>query len=138
MSQLRIATLAALLVGAVLTPAILAAQEPKPAGPDTVIFTGRGTVTFLHAKHAEQAECSSCHHESRPEKPLESERQKCSACNTMPATEPMKTSLRNAFHDTGAREGTCYTCHKEAEAQGKKVPMRCSECHVQPEGGRQP
>lgn len=116
----------------------LAAQTVDPAGPDTVVYTSsRGVVTFLHKKHAEQSECSACHHESRPEKPLESEQQKCGDCHTESPAAPIKTSLRNAYHDTEAREGTCYTCHKAKAAEGATAPTRCVDCHVRAATGPQ-
>lgn len=129
---LRLTTSALVLLAGVAVPRHLAAQvqSTEPAGPDTVVFTpSRGTVTFTHKKHAELSECVSCHHESRPEKPLASPRQKCSGCHTNPATEPMKTSLRAAFHDTVAKEGTCYSCHNKEAAAGKTVPQACADCH---------
>lgn len=137
MSKLRIAAFA-LALGTALVPARLAAQATELTGPDTVVFnTSRGTVTFLHAKHAEASECSSCHHESRPEKPLETERQKCRDCHTEEPVAPMATSLRNAMHDTEAREGTCFTCHKAEAAKGVTVPTRCADCHVRVQSQRQ-
>ena len=125
------------LLGAALLPASVSAQVQSVAdtGPDTVVFTPeRGKVVFTHGKHGKQAECKTCHHESKPEKPLESPRQKCGACHTLEPTEPVKTSLRNAMHDTENKEGICYDCHnKEAEA-GKVMPDRCADCHKR-EGG---
>jgi hypothetical protein len=136
-SKLSVATLTLVLLGGALAPAQVSAQTEEPVGPDTVVFTRRGTITFLHAKHAEQTECATCHHESRPERPLESPRQKCSDCHASPV-EPMKTSLRNAMHDTEAKEGVCFTCHKEQVAKGVAAPMRCSECHKEAGGGSRP
>lgn len=132
MRMLRLAALGAALFGSAVIPGRLAAQvaASEPTGPDTVVYTpNRGTVTFTHGKHAQAAECVACHHDSKPEKPHETPRQKCSACHTTPATEPVKTSLRFAFHDTAAEEGTCYTCHKKEAAAGKTVPAECNDCH---------
>lgn len=133
MFTIRMATLS-LLFGTALSPAALAAQTLGPTAPDTVLYTGRGTVTFLHAAHAERWDCVTCHHESRPEMPLASEHQKCGDCHTQTVAEPMKTSLRSAFHDAEAGQGVCYTCHKEEAAKGVEVPMRCAECHVRSSG----
>lgn len=121
--------LLAVTLALALAPAALSAQADPSRGPETVTFTRRGTLVFSHAKHAEMAECVSCHHASKPEKPLESDHQKCDACHTDPPAAPLKTSLRNAFHNTEAREGTCYTCHKAKAAEGVEVPMRCVDCH---------
>jgi hypothetical protein len=129
MTTLRPAALALVLLAGLALPGTGQAQDPATA-PDTIVFTtSRGVVTYTHGAHAKLAECVSCHHESRAEKPLESQYQKCSACHTEPATEPVKTTLRAAYHDTVRREGMCYTCHKEEAARGKQLPMQCAECH---------
>lgn len=120
------------LVAGAMLPTKLAAQAPakEPAGPDTVVFTPtRGKVTFTHGAHSKAFECSSCHHESRPEKPLTSPKQKCGDCHTEPATAPMKTGLKAAFHDTVNKEGTCFTCHKKQAEAGKETPSACMDCH---------
>jgi hypothetical protein len=117
------------LAAALMGPGQLAAQV-APTGPDTVVYEARrGNVTFTHRKHAELAECSSCHHASKEEKPLEYEYQKCSACHLEPAQAPVTTNLRAAFHDTVNRTGVCYDCHKTEAAAGKSVPVQCAECH---------
>jgi hypothetical protein len=133
MTTLRPAALTLVLLAGLGLPATLAAQAAATAatGPDTIVYTSaRGTVTFTHGSHARMTDCVSCHHESRPEKPLQSEFQKCGACHTDPATEPVRTSWRAAFHDTVKKEGMCYTCHKAEAANGRQVPMQCGECHV--------
>ena len=132
--MLRAVTLIVVLVGGAMIPAPLAAQAgaTEPSGPDTVVFNAsRGPVTFAHREHGERAECTACHHESRPEKPLTAVREKCSACHTNPATEPMKTSRRNAMHDTANRQGTCYNCHIKLAEEGKVTPSKCADCHKQ-------
>ena len=106
----------------------VAAQQP-PA-PDTMVLeSSRGRVTFTHRKHAELTECATCHHESKPEKPLTRPNQKCGECHTSPVVAPMKTSRRMAFHDTTKNEGTCLTCHVKAAESGKTAPSSCSGCH---------
>ena len=119
---------ALLLAGA---PDGLAAQEVAP--PDTVVLSGAplGDVTFSHAAHATMTECVACHHESRPEMPLESEYQPCSACHTKSPTPPMTTSIRDAYHDARAQSGICVDCHTEETTSSEAtVPVRCTECHV--------
>lgn len=129
--QLRLLMLATVLGAAALLPAGARAQATE-TGPDTVLFTPkRGNVTFTHGKHAKLTDCVTCHHESKSEKPLESKQQKCTACHTNPATEPVKTSLRNAMHDTVNKEGLCYSCHNKELAAGKPSPAKCAECHKQ-------
>ena len=122
-------------LAALAAPVGAQGQDPKePAGPDTVQYTPeRGAVTFTHGKHAKQVECASCHHDSKPEKPLATPRQKCGACHTDTVEAPMKTDRKNAYHDTSAKEGVCYTCHKKETEAGKEAPITCSGCHKKPE-----
>lgn len=130
----NLALAAALALGAALPGRLAAQTTAEPAGPDTVVYTPeRGKVTFTHAAHAKASECKSCHHESRPEKPLTEARQKCGACHTEPATDPMKTGLRAAFHNTVERSGTCFDCHKKQLEAGKTVPSACRDCHKREE-----
>jgi hypothetical protein len=114
-----------------VAPALLTAQAIDPASPDTVRFVApRGNITFTHNKHAEYAECRSCHHESKAEKPLESEFQKCTACHTNPATEPVTTALKDALHNTSKKEGLCYNCHTAEISKGTEgIPKLCADCH---------
>jgi hypothetical protein len=128
MKMLRVAALGAALFGGALIPGQVAAQEET--GPDTVVYTPRrGTVTFTHGKHAAAGECVACHHESKPEAPLASPQQKCGACHTTPATAPVTTSGRAAFHDTANRKGLCFDCHTKEAAAGKTAPTECDACH---------
>jgi hypothetical protein len=85
-------------------------------------------VTFDHEAHVgvHKVACATCHHPSRPAKPLASPTQACRDCHTMPAAAPMKTSLQAAFHDPMGATGTCIGCHKKA---GGKAPVKCLECH---------
>jgi len=135
LSQLRFAVASLVLLGSALAPASLAAQATEPTGPDSVVYTNRGRVVFHHAKHGEKFECASCHHEEKAEKPFERPRQKCSDCHTDPPTPPMTTTQRNAMHDTEARAGICFDCHKAEADKGATVPTRCADCHVRTEGG---
>lgn len=130
----RIVAMALTAVVVAALPSRAQAQEVRETGPDTVVFTPeRGKVTFAHGRHAKDFECKSCHHESKTEKPLEKENQKCTSCHTDEAAPPMKTTRRMAMHDTEAREGTCYNCHTKKAAEGKTVPERCSDCHKREE-----
>lgn len=106
----------------------LSAQEN---GPETVVLSGSplGSVTFQHAAHQALTDCSTCHHESRPEKPLTSEHEACTSCHTKEPVAPMTTSIRDAFHDQTAKAGTCVDCHVQAAAEGKTVPAKCADCH---------
>jgi len=92
-----------------------------------------GAVTFDHENHAGKLgiACRTCHHPSRPQKPLASENQACHDCHTMPAAPPMKASLQAAFHDPKGATGTCVDCHKQ---KGGRAPVKCLECHKKQQG----
>lgn len=127
------------LAGMIFAPAGLAAQVPGETGPDTVVYNGsRGTVVYTHGKHAQYAECRSCHHESRPEKPLETPYQKCTACHLERATEDVPTSLRDAYHNTSKKTGMCYDCHNEEAARGNAMPLLCADCHKRQDRASRP
>jgi hypothetical protein len=137
MRKVRLGLLGATIIALHVLPAgrALAQGTQEPPGPDTIVLQNRrGAVTLTHRKHAAQTQCSSCHHESKPEKPLAKARQKCSDCHTTPATEPVKTTLRMAFHDTQNNSGTCLSCHVKSNEAGKTAPVECSGCHKR-EGG---
>jgi len=106
-------------------PARTAAERPK--GKIT-LPAKLGAVTFDHEDHAGKRAiaCTTCHHPSRPQKPLASENQACRDCHTMPAAAPMKTSLQAAFHDPRSATGTCIDCHKQ---KGGSAPAKCLDCH---------
>jgi hypothetical protein len=106
-------------------PARTAAERPR--GKIT-LPAKLGAVTFDHENHAGKLAiaCTTCHHPSRPQKPLASENQACRDCHTMPAAPPVKTSLQAAFHDPKGATGTCIDCHKQ---KGGSAPAKCLECH---------
>lgn len=119
--------LAAFLAGMFSTPAF-AAEQPKdtyalPATP--------GTVTFNHKAHAvdRKIACTTCHHASKPEKPLKAPQEACGDCHTKVATPPVTTKLQAAFHNPMAKAGLCIDCHVKENAAGKKAPTKCMECH---------
>ena len=130
--SLRILTLAAALCAALVVPLQLSAQQAvaDSSGPDTVRYTpSRGTVTFTHATHAKAMECTTCHHESRPERPSTKPRQACGDCHLADPAPPVTTTLKLAFHNTASRTGLCYDCHKKEVAAGKDAPTACTDCH---------
>ncbi|MDY0190981.1 MAG: cytochrome c3 family protein [Desulfuromonas sp.] len=72
---------------------------------DTYQYTGKGTVTFNHAKHGAELGCASCHQEETPAK--------------------ITIENKKQGHDL------CLTCHKAQAKQGNKsAPTKCSACHV--------
>jgi len=112
-----------------------ATQPVAPAGPAAERPKGKitlsaklGAVTFDHENHTGKRgiACTTCHHPSRPQKPLASENQACRDCHTMPAAPPLKTSLQAAFHDPKGATGTCIDCHKQ---RGGAAPVKCLDCH---------
>jgi hypothetical protein len=110
-----------------------APEKAKPVAKDVVVLTGSalGAVRLQHKLHAEREgnTCTSCHHPSKPERPLKTPQQVCSDCHTKVAAAPMKTRYQAAFHDAKAQAGTCIDCHKTENAKGKKAPLKCAECH---------
>ena len=101
--------------------------------PNVVVLTGSplGGVKFDHKAHAveQKIKCDTCHHPSKPEKPLTSAHEACTDCHTKTATPPMKTKLQAAFHNPTATAGLCIDCHKAENAKGKKAPVKCADCH---------
>jgi hypothetical protein len=95
-----------------------------------------GAVTFDHGKHASELkiDCATCHHPSRAEKPLAAQQQACRDCHTQPAAAPVKTSLRDAFHDAKAAGGICVDCHRDPKNQGLASPAKCVDCHRKASG----
>ena len=121
-----------LLIGSVMALAcVVPATAQTPAAPEEIVLKGptQGAVTFTHKKHTELGECVSCHHESKPEKAKTADYQKCSECHTKPVAAPMKTVLRDAFHNAMAKQGSCIDCHVKEAAAGKTVPQKCVDCH---------
>ena len=115
-------------------PEKMESAEPKKV-PTQDVFMLRdsplGVVKFEHKLHQERAanKCETCHHASRPEKPAKAAQQSCFDCHTKPPQSGMKTGRQGAFHSPTAQAGTCIDCHKIQNAQGKKAPTKCMECH---------
>ncbi|MEW5982739.1 MAG: cytochrome c3 family protein [Acidobacteriota bacterium] len=129
----RLGLIAAALAGlALLAAPVVIAQQ----APDVTILKGSpmGGVKFLHAAHVKtigDAKCDTCHHASKPEKPMKAKQEKCQDCHTKTAAAPMKTKAQAAFHDALATKGLCIDCHVKEAAAGKKVPAakKCMDCH---------
>lgn len=111
-------------------PASTARPAPQRPKGKVTLPAKLGAVTFDHEAHAGKRKiaCATCHHPSRPQKPLAAEQQACRDCHTLPATPPMKTSLQAAFHNPTAGTGTCIDCHRK-QAAPAKAPVKCAECH---------
>ena len=107
------------------------AQTP-PAGPITLKGPAMGSVRFDHSAHLKvAAKCEVCHHPSNPEKPLRSPQEACTDCHTRPATPPVTTNWRAAFHNSTASDGLCIGCHRTQNKEGRSAPVQCAECHKQ-------
>lgn len=127
-----------LVAGAGAFAGTIVHAQAKP--PDTVVLTGSpmGGVKFNHTLHAKDQAipCETCHHASKPEKPMTAKQQKCTDCHTKVATPPMKTKTQAAFHDPMAKKGLCVDCHQttgKAKAKGP-VPAKCGDCHKKENG----
>ncbi|HSL21268.1 MAG TPA: cytochrome c3 family protein [Vicinamibacterales bacterium] len=106
--------------------------QAQPKEPGVVILKGnpQGGVKFDHPKHSKVAkDCDVCHHAPKPEMTAKAKQQKCQDCHTKTVKPPMKTNARAAFHDAMAKKGLCVDCHADQGKAGKKVPVKCAECH---------
>ncbi len=107
--------------------------QAQAKAPGVVVLKGNpmGGVKFDHAAHAKLIgdKCDTCHHASKPEKAATAKQERCQKCHTKAVQAPMKTTTRPAFHDAMAKKGTCVDCHNKEVAAGKKVPIKCAECH---------
>ncbi len=121
--------LAVTLVFSAVQPLFSQAKQPK----DIYILKGApmGGVKLNHKAHSDvlKIACETCHHPSRPQKPLAAAQQSCSDCHTKPAKPPMKTPYNLAFHVLTGQTGLCIDCHKKEAAAGKKPPTKCLDCH---------
>ena len=128
----RVIAVSAMLIICVLGFGALVHAQVKP--PGVVVLKGNpmGGVKFDHGAHAKLIgdKCATCHHASKPEKAAKTAQENCQTCHTKTAAAPMKTNAKLAFHDNLAKAGTCINCHAKEAAIGKKVPLKCAECHV--------
>jgi hypothetical protein len=115
-----------------LSAQVKAAGKAPEKAPAVIILKGAplGGVKFTHAAHEKMTKCVECHHACKPEKALASAHQQCGDCHTKVAAPPMKTTMRDAFHNATGKTGTCIDCHAQAVAAGKTaVPVKCNGCH---------
>ena len=125
------AVLAILMIVAVALVFNATAYAQAKAPGVVILKAPNGGVKFDHATHSKRpgATCTTCHHASKPEKPMKGAQEACGDCHTSTATPPMKTKLQAAFHDPMAKKGTCIDCHVKENAAGKKAPATCTSCH---------
>jgi sRNA-binding protein len=127
----RVAAVVSMMI--VLMFGLVVTLPAQGKAPGVVILKGNpmGDVKYDHAAHAKLVadKCETCHHDSRAEKPAKAKQEKCQDCHTRTATPPMKTGTKLAFHNATAKLGICVDCHLKEAAAGKKVPVKCTECH---------
>jgi hypothetical protein len=93
-----------------------------------------GAVKMDHKAHAEHNKCDTCHHASKPAKPLKSAYQACTDCHTRTGSAEVPTKLQAAFHNPAATSGLCIDCHKKMSAEHPKAPTKCMGCHNKANG----
>jgi hypothetical protein len=133
----KVKHLLAVLLGLfiVIMIAGIAVAQSVPQGPIVLKGAPMGAVKFDHPAHVKVGgKCDTCHHASKPEKPLKSAQEACTDCHTKPATPPVTTNLQGAFHNTSASSGLCIDCHKKQNTAGKATPVKCAECHQKANG----
>jgi hypothetical protein len=128
----KLAKILALLLGlcilVMITGTMVAQQVPK--APILLKGAPMGGVKFDHSTHLKVApKCETCHHATKPAKPLKTPQEACNDCHTKPATPPVTTNLQNAFHNPTATAGLCIDCHKKENTGGKAAPVKCADCH---------
>jgi len=131
--------IAGMIIACGLLLALGAARPVEGVTPqDTYILKGNpmGAVKFDHKAHMVRAggKCETCHHASKPEKPLKAAQEACMDCHTRPPQAGMTTGLPGAFHNPTATAGTCIDCHKKVDAEGKNAPTKCMQCHQKANG----
>lgn len=134
---MKISKFLAILLGAFLVLMICGSAwaQKVPQGPIILKGAPMGGVKFDHTSHLKvAANCSVCHHDSKPEKPLKSPQEACTDCHTKPPTPPVTTSLQGAFHNPSATAGLCIDCHKKQNNAGKAAPVKCAECRQKTNG----
>jgi cytochrome c5 len=125
-------TVLAILMVVAVAVAFSATAYAQAKAPGVVTLkASMGGVKFDHAGHSKKqgATCATCHHASKPEKPMKGAQQACGDCHTSKPEAPMKTKLQAAFHDPMAKKGICIDCHAKENAAGKKAPTTCTGCH---------
>ncbi len=128
-----LAPLLGLLIVLMMSGTALA--QKAPAGPVILKGAPMGAVKFDHSVHVKVAgKCVTCHHASKPAKPLTSPQEACTDCHTRPPTPPVTTNLQGAFHNPTATAGLCIDCHKNQNVGGKATPVKCMECHQKANG----
>ncbi len=97
----------------------------QKTAPDTITLQSEGgkfgPVPFPHKTHVEKEkiDCSKCHHKDKnPKEPAQ-----CKTCHLQKEVKDNASLAKDAFHKN------CVTCHKEMAEKGKKVPVKCTECH---------
>lgn len=86
----------------------------------------RAPVRFAHEQHAENIDCSACHHDYDVYgvNTSEEDGQRCAECHTRTA-QSNPIPLMRAFHRQ------CKGCHQKLTDKGEASgPLMCGQCHV--------
>ncbi len=122
----------ALLMIVAVGLAYTAGAYAQAKAPGVVVLPApNGGVKFDHAAHqkVQGATCTTCHHASKPQKPMKAAQENCGDCHKSKAEPPVTTKLQAAFHNPMAKQGICIDCHVKQNAAGKKAPVTCTGCH---------
>lgn len=148
----KLTILCILLLGFILFAGSSTAAESPPEEMTIKLLADLyEPVDFNHQMHAENYECSRCHHDSDADnqigtcntchsgRPL-GKQKTCSACHSTDIYEPPESSAvhrKQQYHiDTLALKGAwhqlCRNCHLEDGG-----PTECQDCHAFTEKGRE-
>jgi hypothetical protein len=109
-------------------PAAVCLAQPPLLIDSAFSSPQRPGVPFDHDRHAEDFDCTRCHHhyESGQNLWTPDMETRCSACHA--PGDRGRLGLRQAWH------GQCVGCHD----QSPKAPVMCGECHIQGTTGEKP
>jgi hypothetical protein len=133
----RLIILSGLVLSLALTGVVIAAtagEAPETTTIDDCVIK-KAAVEFPHKMHADELECTTCHH---TQEGLTAESTEevlaCGGCHNEPedAETPICSQMstsKNPFHIT------CVGCHKEklAEDEAFAGPTKCTGCHPKAE-----
>lgn len=132
---------AALVLSAVFTNTLLAADAPDTIEMKAPYPHKKTIAVFTHLKHVKdhKISCGECHHDDKG-KPLALKEgdpvQKCFDCHNKPgelkgkAAKGLSQKEKLAYHANALHEN-CVGCHKKFN-KGKKpkpAPQSCKDCH---------
>lgn len=113
---------------ALAAPAVECAAQPALLLDPAFSSPQRPGVPFDHDRHAEDIDCTRCHHQYENGQNIwtPDTETRCSACHA--PGDRGRLGLRQAWH------GQCVGCHE----QSPKAPVMCGECHTRGNTGEKP